>query len=226
MLISSTSQNTSPRLIIQHAYGQQLSYNQIQQSVPPNAPHGNILYEIHMNLTIIFPINTTFVGSFSFPCGGIAVSLVDSSGWQFPPSYPINCLNIAPNVIPAGTYNFSIVFYINSQKNYTGTNFPKTIGLYAYTAFNYPQIKSNVYYFELQPTKTSFLLSILTTYGDIIVLSSIVIVASGLVAIVKFSPSVREFLHLRNIRVKKHSKQALNDKTIQKLEEIMIENSK
>lgn len=220
-LVTSTSQNNSKTLTIQHASDVQSSPANIERYVGIGEPLvGKLVYLIRANVTLFLPESANFT-ILSLGCG-IAVSLFNTTAWQIA-QFTYSCPRISERFYPAGSYNFSVIFYINSLKNYTTTNYPRKIGFYVYTS---PQFKSNVFYFILQPNKTSSYPNMLVTYENVIVLSSIVILASGMVVIVKFSPSVRKFLHFKTTRTKRSYNPSLKDETLQKLEEIIHENSK
>lgn len=181
-IVSSTSQNNSPTLSIPYASGQSVSQTQIQQYMNESPIIGNVFYEITVNMTITFPSNTFFEGVYGFGCG-IDVSLVNTPAWQIVYFFH-SCPMITNRQVSAGTYNFQIYFYINSLKNYVGTNFPATIGFYAYTSLNTPQFNSSAYFFNLLTNKSVSNPTIhnnLNSFGFIALLSSIAILT-----IVKF----------------------------------------
>ena len=140
------------------------------------------------------------------------VSLVNAPAWKIV-DYVHSCPNIQNSVIPAGTYNFSIFFYINTPKNYTGSNFAKKIEFHVFTGMNTPQYKSNVFTLNLLTNKTSSILNTLSTNDLVITLSSLIILPSIIYSIVKFSPSFRKYLHNKFVRAKNPSHSLLNDKT-------------
>lgn len=238
-LASNAQNNNSPTLTVTSVNSQQIPYNQVNlgfNGFPKTI--GNIWYSLLINYTFVFPQNINFTGIVgnSFNCG-MDVSLVNTSDWQI--AIPLGgCPYLgSPEPVSAGTYKLSGFLYLNTLNNYTNANFPKKIGFYVYTPLNDPQYKSNNYFFNLSGNKSQTIFHIFSNNIILFLFSGIIISAVGIYIIVEYrnyrknksiktdSQSFRKYLVEKNDR-QNNGTQTLKPETLEKLEEIISENSK
>lgn len=188
--IISNAQSNTPTLLVNSAESQPISYNQIKNNAVgyPSYITGNIFYMLNINSTIVFPQASKFTGLFLYPCG-VAVALVNTPEWQII-NFIYNCPAIFSNSpISAGVYNFTANVYINSVKNYSNSNYPKTIEFYVYTNMNTPKYVSNNYSLNLSDSLTSYnpsSISITPKSNNTLQFSGMPILFIGLVVFVVF----------------------------------------
>ena len=242
--ISSKSQINTPTLLIEYISSNPVPWTEVQHNVPESPISGNLLYKLSINLTFIFPKDTSFIGVFSFDCG-ISIFLENTSDWRIL-NFMHSCPMIAKRVVTSGIYNFPTQTYINSVHNYTNDNFPKIINLYAMTTMNKPQYKSGTFSYNLGDNQTNYnqtmpILNNQINIGSnelIFAFSTIMIFTSGVYSLIEYRkystlkhsnsnlPPFRNYLGNKITNTKKISHVELRAETLKKLEEIISENSK
>lgn len=190
--ILSKSQNNTPTLLIDSISLNPVLWKDVQSSLSGRRS-GNLLFNLNINITFIFPHETLFTGAFASGCG-VSIFLANTSYWQIF-NFSHSCPSISINRrVSAGTYNFGLYTYINSRNNYTNNNFPKILNLYAMTTFNTPQYKSKIYKYNLDENQTSYNqskpifnnFSVISRNELIFIISGVIISSLGVLTLVEY----------------------------------------